>query len=105
MIAIPRVPPPIDWDRITQAIAGLVVLGTVLLIVGAAPIVHTQMIGEPLTEFALYNPTESPSFSPSGGRRRADRGPTQRRQQRRSARDVRSEGDRFCSLNRTNISY
>jgi uncharacterized membrane protein len=64
MHAIPRVPPPIDWDRITQAIAGLVVLGTVLLIVGAAPIVHTQVIGEPLTEFALYNSDGKPEFFP-----------------------------------------
>jgi len=64
MVAIPRVPPPIGWDRATQAIVGLVVLGTVLLIIGAAPIVRTQMIGEPLTEFALYNPIGKPEFFP-----------------------------------------
>jgi uncharacterized membrane protein len=63
-VAIPRVPPPIDWDRATQAIAGLVVLGTMLLIIGAAPIVRTQVIGEPLTEFALYNPIGKPEFFP-----------------------------------------
>jgi uncharacterized membrane protein len=64
MLAIPRVPPPIDWDRATQAIAGLVVLGTLLLMIGAAPIVRTQIIGEPLTEFALYNPIGKPEFFP-----------------------------------------
>ena len=64
MLAIPRVPPPIDWDRATQAIAGLVILGTLLLMIGAAPIVRTQIIGEPLTEFALYNPIGKPEFFP-----------------------------------------
>ena len=64
MVAIPRVPPPLDWDRATKAIAGLVVLGTVLLVIGAAPIVRTQMIGEPLTEFALYNPNGKAEFFP-----------------------------------------
>jgi uncharacterized membrane protein len=64
MVAIPRVPPPIDWDWATRAIAGLVVLGSVLLIIGAAPIVRTQMIGEPLTEFAMYNPIGKAEFFP-----------------------------------------
>jgi len=64
MLAFPRVPPPIDWDRATQAIAGLVVLGTLLLMIGATPIVRTQIIGEPLTEFALYNPIGKPEFFP-----------------------------------------
>jgi uncharacterized membrane protein len=64
MFAIPRVPPPTDWDRVTQAIVGLVVFGTVLLMIGAAPIVRTQMIGEPLTEFALYNAVGKPEFFP-----------------------------------------
>jgi uncharacterized membrane protein len=64
VLAIPRVPPPIDWDRTTQAIVGMVIFGIVLLIIGAAPIVRTQMIGDPLTEFALYNPSGKPEFFP-----------------------------------------
>ena len=63
-LANPRLPPPGSWDRATQAIVGLVVFGTVLLMIGAAPIVRTQMIGEPLTEFALYNPVGKPEFFP-----------------------------------------
>jgi uncharacterized membrane protein len=64
MFAIPGVAPPVIWDRATKAVAGSVVLGIVLLIVGAAPIVRTQMIGEPLTEFALYNSDGKPEFFP-----------------------------------------
>jgi uncharacterized membrane protein len=63
-LSSPCVPLPGSWDRATQAIVGLVVLGTVLVIIGAAPIVHTQMIGEPLTEFALYNSDGKPEFFP-----------------------------------------
>jgi uncharacterized membrane protein len=64
MLAIPRVFPRIGWDRATQVTVGLVVLGTMLLIIGAAPIVLVRMIGEPLTEFALYNPAGKPEFFP-----------------------------------------
>ena len=63
-LANPRVPLPSDWDRATRAIVGLVVLGTLLVIVGAVPIVHSQMIGEPVTEFALYNSDGKPEFFP-----------------------------------------
>lgn len=58
----PRLPRPRSWDWPLRLGVGAMIGAFLLLAVGGASAVYTRFAGQPLTEFALYNPEGRAAF-------------------------------------------